>query len=180
MSSVQVHLSGSILITIAAMAVGMLVARILSRKFLLSVGKRIEYDLRNRLYAHLLKMPASFFQRHPTGELMSRMTSDVDATRFIPGGGVMQTHLMGMEEDAWAFDCLVQARVSLVADERMFHTRRVRPYAARVSAPGSRGQLKRRRVLMVPGRTALTRTPEGAASAAAERVRPITACLLMT
>lgn len=34
-------------------------------------------------------------------------------------------------------------------------------------------------VLTAPGRTALTRTPEAAASAAAVRVKPMTACLLM-
>jgi ATP-binding cassette subfamily B protein len=34
-------------------------------------------------------MPTSFFSAHPPGELMSRMTNDVDATKYLTGGGIM-------------------------------------------------------------------------------------------
>ena len=40
------------------------------------VGQRIVEDLRNTLNAHLQSLSLSFFQRHPTGTLISRVTSD--------------------------------------------------------------------------------------------------------
>lgn len=63
--------------------------RVLSRFWITGAGQRIEYDLRNRLYQHLLKMPSQFYGANPTGELMSRMTNDVEALRMMIGGGIM-------------------------------------------------------------------------------------------
>ncbi len=74
---------------IAGLAVLVLICRVASRHYLLGAGRRLEFDLRNRLYGHLLKMPASYFAAHPPGELMSRMTNDVDATKYLTGGGIM-------------------------------------------------------------------------------------------
>lgn len=74
---------------IAGLAVLVLISRVSSRHFLLGAGRRVEFDLRNRLYGHLLKMPSGFFAAHPPGELMSRMTNDVDATKYLTGGGIM-------------------------------------------------------------------------------------------
>ena len=41
------------------------------------IGFRIITDLRNELYRHILRQPLSFFQKHPTGILISRITNDV-------------------------------------------------------------------------------------------------------
>jgi ATP-binding cassette, subfamily B, bacterial MsbA len=45
------------------------------------IGQRVLADVRSRLNAHLLAMPLSFYQRHPTGTLLSRMTNDVALMR---------------------------------------------------------------------------------------------------
>lgn len=74
---------------IAGLATLVLAVRIASRQLLLGAGRRVEFDLRNQLYAHLLKMPIGYFAAHPAGELMSRMTNDVDATKYLTGGGLM-------------------------------------------------------------------------------------------
>jgi ATP-binding cassette, subfamily B, multidrug efflux pump len=74
---------------IAGLATLVLISRIASRQFLLGAGRQVEFDLRNHLFAHLLKMPTSYFAAHPPGELMSRMTNDVDATKYLTGGGIM-------------------------------------------------------------------------------------------
>lgn len=74
---------------IAGLATLMLVARVASRQWLLGAGRRVEFDLRNKLYAHLLRMAPDYFAAHPIGELMSRMTNDVDATKYLTGGGLM-------------------------------------------------------------------------------------------
>ncbi len=41
------------------------------------VGQRVVMDLRNRLYRHILNQSAAFFSRHTSGQLVSRITSDV-------------------------------------------------------------------------------------------------------
>jgi ATP-binding cassette subfamily B protein len=74
---------------IAGLALLTLFTRIASRVFLLGAGRHIEAALRNRVYGHLLGMSASYFAVHPVGELMSRASNDVDATKMIFGGGIM-------------------------------------------------------------------------------------------
>jgi subfamily B ATP-binding cassette protein MsbA len=46
------------------------------------VGLRIVQDVRNRLVQHLQYMSLSFFSRHPSGTLISRVSSDVTLLRF--------------------------------------------------------------------------------------------------
>ena len=58
----------------------------------LTTGKAslgIEYDLRNRVWAHLLRQPAAYFDRWPTGQLMSRAMSDVQNVRMFLGYGLV-------------------------------------------------------------------------------------------
>ncbi len=58
----------------------------------LTTGKAslgIEYDLRNRLWAHLLGQPAGYFDRWPTGQLMSRAMSDIQNVRMFLGYGLV-------------------------------------------------------------------------------------------
>ncbi len=42
------------------------------------VGQSVIRDLRNLLYSHIQSLPLSFFQKKPTGELISRILSDVN------------------------------------------------------------------------------------------------------
>ncbi len=54
------------------------------------VGSRlIENDFRNDLFGHLQKMSPRFFQNMPTGDIMSRMTNDLNAVRSVLGPGIM-------------------------------------------------------------------------------------------
>jgi ATP-binding cassette subfamily B protein len=50
---------------------------------LASMGQRIAYDLRNRIFSHLQSLPPTFFDRANTGDLMSRATSDVEGVRMF-------------------------------------------------------------------------------------------------
>ena len=45
--------------------------------------------LRQRLFAHLARMSPEFYQRHRTGDLMARMTNDVNAVEATAGEGVL-------------------------------------------------------------------------------------------
>ena len=49
------------------------------RRLLGTMSTRIEYDIRRAYFAHLVRMPLSFFQRHRTGDLMARATNDLTA-----------------------------------------------------------------------------------------------------
>ncbi len=46
-------------------------------------GQRIIYDIRNRLYEHLQQLSFSFYDQAQTGQLMSRVTADVEMTRHF-------------------------------------------------------------------------------------------------
>ncbi len=53
------------------------------------VSLGVEYDLRNRMYAHLHSLELSFFDSQQTGQLMSRATVDLQAVRFFLGYGLI-------------------------------------------------------------------------------------------
>ncbi|HUA12434.1 MAG TPA: ABC transporter ATP-binding protein [Solirubrobacteraceae bacterium] len=53
------------------------------------VSLAIEYDLRERLYARLQALELAFFDRQQTGQLMSRVTVDLQAVRFFLGYGLV-------------------------------------------------------------------------------------------
>ncbi|GBC84391.1 putative ABC transporter ATP-binding protein [bacterium HR11] len=46
-------------------------------------------DLRCHTFRHLLTLPIAFFQRQPTGKLVTRVTNDVDALQEILGQGIL-------------------------------------------------------------------------------------------
>ncbi|HEY7207859.1 MAG TPA: ABC transporter ATP-binding protein [Gaiellaceae bacterium] len=49
----------------------------------------VEFDLRNSLYAHLVRLSFGFYDRHQTGQLMSRATVDLQGVRFFLGYGLI-------------------------------------------------------------------------------------------
>ncbi len=53
------------------------------------VSLGVEYDLRNRMYAHLNALELAFFDTQQTGQLMSRSTVDLQAVRFFLGYGLI-------------------------------------------------------------------------------------------
>ncbi len=63
--------------------------RFLMRSILIGLSRRIEFDLRNDLYAHLQKLAPSFYKIYSTGDLMARSSSDLAAVRSVLGPGIM-------------------------------------------------------------------------------------------
>ena len=61
--------------------------RYLWRYFIIGASRRIETTLRDRLFAHILRMDHGFFQRNKTGDLMARATNDLNAVRMSIGMG---------------------------------------------------------------------------------------------
>lgn len=67
------------------------VLRYVQRMLMIGSSRRFEYDLRNELFKHLLRMPPAFFRKSKTGDVMARATSDIDVVREFIGPGVMGT-----------------------------------------------------------------------------------------
>jgi len=63
--------------------------RIFSRTTLLHAARRIEYRIRDDLYAKLLTLDQPFFTGGRTGDLMSRFTNDLTNVRMLVGFGVL-------------------------------------------------------------------------------------------
>ena len=77
----------------AALIVGVTIVqgifRFLTRRILIGTSRRIEYDFRNDILAHLQRLPWSFFRRNKTGDIMSRTTEDLNSVRMALGPGFM-------------------------------------------------------------------------------------------
>jgi ATP-binding cassette subfamily B protein len=52
-------------------------------------GQKVMYDLRSQIFRHLQRMQVAFFDRNPTGRLVTRVTSDVDALNEMFTSGVV-------------------------------------------------------------------------------------------
>jgi len=74
---------------LVAIAFDVFIFRFGWRYFIFGTSRIIEQDLRNRLYAHLLRLPQAYYIQHSTGELMAHATNDLEAVRFACGQGVL-------------------------------------------------------------------------------------------
>jgi ATP-binding cassette subfamily B protein len=61
------------------------------RELLNGISRRIEADLRNDFFGHLLRLDATYYGGTRTGDLMSRATNDTFAVRMAVGPAVMYT-----------------------------------------------------------------------------------------
>jgi ATP-binding cassette subfamily B protein len=73
----------------AGAALVLAVIRTLSRLFILGASRRIVFDVRDALFARLLTLPASFYGRTRTGDIMSRAVNDLLLVRSMFGPGVL-------------------------------------------------------------------------------------------
>jgi ATP-binding cassette subfamily B protein len=78
-------LAGLIVLAGALQGVLMFFRRWLAGRLSLAV----EFDLRNAMYRHLQRLSFRFFDRHQTGQLMSRATVDLQSVRFFLGYGLI-------------------------------------------------------------------------------------------
>src|SRR5919201_2114666 len=75
----------------AIVVLGLIRALLMSGRRLIS-GKQalaVEMDMRQGLYAHLVRLSFRFYDRHQTGQLMSRATVDLQGVRFFLGYGLI-------------------------------------------------------------------------------------------
>ena len=59
------------------------------RWILIGISRDIEYDLRNDLFRHLMRLSQHYYTETRTGDLMSKLTNDLNAVRTLVGPGIM-------------------------------------------------------------------------------------------
>jgi ATP-binding cassette subfamily B protein len=59
------------------------------RWILIGISREIEFDLRNDLFRHLERQDSGFYQRYRTGDIMARLTNDLNAVRMLLGPALM-------------------------------------------------------------------------------------------
>lgn len=78
---------GILLLTLAVVLYGYLLY--LTRQTMIVASRKIEYDLRNEVFDHLQKLPASFYAKNSTGDIYVKATEDVSRVREYFGPGFM-------------------------------------------------------------------------------------------
>ncbi|MEO0238888.1 MAG: ABC transporter ATP-binding protein [candidate division WOR-3 bacterium] len=66
------------------------ILRFFWRYFIMGTARKVERDIREEIYFHLVKLSANFFNKERTGELMALVTNDTDAVRMAAGMGLVQ------------------------------------------------------------------------------------------
>jgi ATP-binding cassette subfamily B protein len=60
-----------------------------TRWILIGISRDVEYDLRNDLFRHLLRLSPRYYTENRTGDLMAKLTNDLNAVRNMIGPGIM-------------------------------------------------------------------------------------------
>ena len=74
---------------ITGLAAAAMVFRFLWRYFFIGTSRRIERELRSKLFNHFLSLSASFYNEKKTGDLMAHATNDIDAVQRACGFGIL-------------------------------------------------------------------------------------------
>jgi ATP-binding cassette subfamily B protein len=61
----------------------------LMRQTIIVMSRHIEFDQKNEVFLHYLKLDLSFFKKHSTGDLMNRIAEDVSRVRMYTGPAIM-------------------------------------------------------------------------------------------
>ena len=67
----------------------MWVIRMVSRIALFGVGRQVEFDLKQKIFQHLLRLEPAYFNANTAGDLINRATSDVENIRRLLGFAVL-------------------------------------------------------------------------------------------
>lgn len=84
------------------------------RRCLVGASRKIERDLRNRIFSHLQTMDAAFFDKTSTGDLMARVTNDINNIRMASGLGLVAlTDAVFLGTAAIGFMAYINVRLTL-------------------------------------------------------------------
>lgn len=84
-----------LLIILSALYIGDWLIRFLQQFFMAGIGQRLILHIRTVLFSHMEKLPLSFFDKRQNGELMSRLTNDVDNISVTISDSLTQLMMYG-------------------------------------------------------------------------------------
>lgn len=105
------------------------------------LGQRVIYQLRNDMYSHMVNLPFSFYDQAQTGQLMSRVTADVETLRRFLGLGftrlinnvfVFVTVLVMLLTMHWRLTLLVLLTIPLLLWTVLHYGKVIRPQFQRI------------------------------------------------
>ncbi|MGB3786475.1 MAG: ABC transporter ATP-binding protein [Phormidesmis sp.] len=102
-------------ILVLVLASVMWVIRMVSRIALFGAGRQVEFDLKQRIFDHLLTLEPAYFGRNTIGDLINRATSDVDNIRRLLGFAILS-----MANTLFAYVMIVPTMVSLDGGVALF------------------------------------------------------------
>ena len=120
----RIYCLGLILIIVACIYAVGIVTTYLQGRLMMTVSQNAVERIRNDLFRKLQKLPVRYFDSHPTGELMSRFTNDVDAidmminntvTSLISGSVTLVGTLIMMIYTNWILTLITVIFVPLIA-----------------------------------------------------------------
>ena len=76
-------------VLIVALSTLMWVIRMVSRIALFGAGRQVEFDLKQKIFQHLLQLEPAYFNANTTGDLINRATSDVENIRRLVGFAIL-------------------------------------------------------------------------------------------
>jgi len=85
----SVNLLFTYILLIIFIAIGLAISRYLWRIYVVGIARKLEYYLRNRIFAHLQTLDPKFYDNQKTGDLMALASNDVVAVRMTFAGGVV-------------------------------------------------------------------------------------------
>jgi ATP-binding cassette subfamily B protein len=80
----------------AGFALATAITRIWSRIWIFNAARAAEYDLRSDLFGHMMKQSPAYYRAHPVGDVMSRLTNDVQTIRAVWGLGIVSVTNAGV------------------------------------------------------------------------------------
>src|SRR6476469_6289248 len=92
------------------------VFQFLTRWIVIGISREIEFDLRNDLFRHLESLSYSYYQRTRTGDIMARVTNDLNAVRMLLGPAIMYSaNTIVMMAASLAFMVKISPKLTLYA-----------------------------------------------------------------
>jgi len=107
-------LTYSLLVLAVAASKG--IFQFLTRWIMIGISRDIEFDLRNDLFQHLETLSYSYYQRNRTGDIMARLTNDLNAVRMLLGPAIMYSaNTLVFSVGALAFMIAISPRLTFYA-----------------------------------------------------------------
>lgn len=101
---------------IILIAMGVVVLRFVWRYMIIGFSRYLERAIRNRIFAHIVKMDTAFFEKRTTGDIMAHASNDLIAVQMACGMGmVAAVDALVMTVAAIAFMSFIHVKLTLLA-----------------------------------------------------------------